>query len=69
MSTRTIIVTGGTSGIGRAIADGFAARSDTRVIAAGLDAVTEDGGGIEQHSLDVRDRRSSQNQGLRRCWM
>jgi NAD(P)-dependent dehydrogenase (short-subunit alcohol dehydrogenase family) len=55
VSTRTIIVTGGTSGIGRAIADGFAARLDTRVIAAGLDAVTEDGGGIEQHPLDVRD--------------
>ena len=53
---RTVVVVGGSSGIGRAIAAGFAG-SGARTLATGVpgEAAPTDGPAIEAHALDVRD--------------
>jgi NAD(P)-dependent dehydrogenase (short-subunit alcohol dehydrogenase family) len=50
--SRQVVVVGGTSGIGRALAEGFAAQGD-EVVAAGLDPAP--GAGLRCVPLDVRD--------------
>ncbi len=50
--SRQVVVIGGTSGIGRSIAEGFAAAGDN-VVAAGLDPV--EGARLRAAPLDVRD--------------
>lgn len=55
MTARTVVVTGGTSGIGAAIANGFATAIDTRVIAAGLEPLDKSAEPVETRLLDVRD--------------
>ncbi|WP_295807745.1 SDR family oxidoreductase [uncultured Nitratireductor sp.] len=58
--TRTVVVVGGSSGIGRAIAAGFAGGEGTRVVATGHEqsAVGDLPNGVEGAVLDVRDAES-----------
>lgn len=51
---KTVLVTGGTSGLGQAIARGFAAAGHS-VIAAGLGDLPEDESQLRYHALDVTD--------------
>ncbi len=58
--SRTIVVVGGTSGIGRAIAEGFQTQDDARVIVTGHAPVenVKEFGAIETCVLDVRDAKA-----------